>query len=662
MIKFLKNIFSSKHTLILFFLIISLWIFLFSDFFSGHLRLIGDAIPYYENTKFYLDQLGRGVMPLWDHTRNGGAPYEFFLRRIGEFNPFYFFIIILSKLGLSFYHAYATFLTIYYMLGVFGFYCVINKILKNQDAALLGAVTLMFSCFSAILFRSFIVLVFNPLIWFLYFAICFCDSRNRRNFMGMVFCLMLLLTTYIPFYALTILIIFALCCAVFYREQLLIFLRSVYDFAGRERMIVIVGMVLLFLSVLPGLTFFADINGAVVLPDRHEGSMDTHPLSVVQQTVALGGTPALSFAYILPDLKGLRVGDIYLPVITFLLFAGGLFLKTGRRFCFGLMFLFILYWLSLYDATPIYPFLYKYGFFFKYIRNFQFFLWIGIIPIFIFMALDSFCRIQRMKEMFQRKAFVYVLVFCIILQGVFVIRAMVVKASQKVSSYRYEDNYADLLLPDTKTAQVIGEELKAAEHIVRTERSLSNMYIGTPWMNDLGQRLDPNVLQTYQQIKLLLYDQAQYFDPASISEKDIKAAFIDLDKALVELREAEKNVADSSSGGAAQIITKESTEVMPSRFNANELVLKTNLNKSKFLVYNDSFHPDWNVEIDGKAETIYRANLAFKGVWLPAGEHIVRFHYGKRWQYLLKVIVLAAFTGLFMYLIYLQIRIWRYGR
>ena len=39
------------------------------------------------------------------------------------------------------------------------------------------------------------------------------------------------------------------------------------------------------------------------------------------------------------------------------------------------------------------------------------------------------------------------------------------------------------------------------------------------------------------------------------------------------------------------------------------------------------WHPDWKATVDGKPTPLLRANHLFSGVQVPAGEHVVEFHY-----------------------------------
>jgi len=46
-----------------------------------------------------------------------------------------------------------------------------------------------------------------------------------------------------------------------------------------------------------------------------------------------------------------------------------------------------------------------------------------------------------------------------------------------------------------------------------------------------------------------------------------------------------------------------------------------------FLVLHDAWHPWWTARVDGEAVGIYRANVLFRAVLVPAGRHVVRFEF-----------------------------------
>jgi hypothetical protein len=62
-------------------------------------------------------------------------------------------------------------------------------------------------------------------------------------------------------------------------------------------------------------------------------------------------------------------------------------------------------------------------------------------------------------------------------------------------------------------------------------------------------------------------------------------------------------------------------------YSPNSIKLRTERNEPAYLVYLDSYTPDWLAFIDGKKTDLLRANYLFKSVYVPAGSHIVEFIY-----------------------------------
>ena len=73
-------------------------------------------------------------------------------------------------------------------------------------------------------------------------------------------------------------------------------------------------------------------------------------------------------------------------------------------------------------------------------------------------------------------------------------------------------------------------------------------------------------------------------------------------------------------GSKAEIVQDEEERV----------VIKTTLTAKGFLVFTDTFFPNWKVRVDGKEGEILKANLKFRAVPLPSGEHLVEFFYDPR--------------------------------
>jgi hypothetical protein len=59
----------------------------------------------------------------------------------------------------------------------------------------------------------------------------------------------------------------------------------------------------------------------------------------------------------------------------------------------------------------------------------------------------------------------------------------------------------------------------------------------------------------------------------------------------------------------------------------SKLVLNTASDSDGYLVISNIFYPGWNVYVDDKKENVYQTDLAFSGLFLPKGNHLVIFRY-----------------------------------
>lgn len=62
-------------------------------------------------------------------------------------------------------------------------------------------------------------------------------------------------------------------------------------------------------------------------------------------------------------------------------------------------------------------------------------------------------------------------------------------------------------------------------------------------------------------------------------------------------------------------------------YSANEVRLRASSPGHGYLVLTDLFHPGWTATVDGQPTTVLPANIAFRAVPLPPGEHDVVFHF-----------------------------------
>jgi len=370
---YLKRI-RERHILsILLFLSFLLWIFAFRGFLFNKLALISDARAYFEHFHYYLDNIGRGVFPMWEPVRAYGVPIEFFLRRIGEFNPLFFLILILNKSGFSFTSSYLTFLTFYYFLGMAGFYLLAKRLFGDTKAAFAAFLLLMFSSLGTRLFDSFIIGIFVPMVWFFYFLTAFTLNPKRYFFLGITFTLMIIVTTYVPFYFVTVFGVFIICfCCIYFRHLKEIF-RKYFKFFKVNKIFSCVCISALLLSLIPGILFYQEsARGEYVLPVRHAGSSMQNSLGVRLQTIGGGGVVSpLIRKGLFSNLRQYQVGTFYIPVFAYLLLLFGGITQINKRLVLLAAWGFGIYLISLNDATPFYHFLYDHIFYFKYFRNFE---------------------------------------------------------------------------------------------------------------------------------------------------------------------------------------------------------------------------------------------------------------------------------------------------
>ena len=74
----------------------------------------------------------RGFIPLWNPGYSGGVPWNFFLRRMGEVNPFYWIINVIKFFSASLQlHAHLIFIVFYYFLGLVGFWLLARLFSKR---------------------------------------------------------------------------------------------------------------------------------------------------------------------------------------------------------------------------------------------------------------------------------------------------------------------------------------------------------------------------------------------------------------------------------------------------------------------------------------------------------------------------------------------------
>jgi hypothetical protein len=105
-------------------------------------------------------------------------------------------------------------------------------------------------------------------------------------------------------------------------------------------------------------------------------------------------------------------------------------------------------------------------------------------------------------------------------------------------------------------------------------------------------------------------------DPQAVLRQVTAAGFDGRHNALVEATDA-PSVQPSTTPARA-----EATRTSPT-----ELRVTTNTAERRFLVVSEMYFPGWRAYVDGVQTPIFRTNYLFRGVVVPAGQHVVSFVY-----------------------------------
>jgi hypothetical protein len=75
----------------------------------------------------------------------------------------------------------------------------------------------------------------------------------------------------------------------------------------------------------------------------------------------------------------------------------------------------------------------------------------------------------------------------------------------------------------------------------------------------------------------------------------------------------------TDSGGTA--------EVRAIEYGPRRSAWRVRTDRPGYLFTGDAFYPGWKAELDGRPVTLYRANIAFRSVYVPQGQHVVVHHF-----------------------------------
>jgi len=373
------------------------------------------------------------------------------------------------------------------------------------------------------------------------------------------------------------------------------------------------------------------------------------------------------------------------------------------------------YLTSIYEASFLYRFFYQHVFFFKYIRNFQFFLWWVVLPVYILLCGEHLRLVWQEMPSWKRKkgmitavltflhggaifflarfqegvivtSFVTIIfsylffLLCIWSRladqkgAIFVIFLLLViiqpleaniylarNASRSDSFFYYRGMFTNFrFLIDEHVSPILVEETAS---ISERQSFRKKIYYSTKWYYDLLERVGGPILDYYRHPKLYVYDNVVEVDETKLDSEQLKQALAQNENmAFVSSDQMKWQGIIPEVDSKVSFLKGESPQLQIEHFDANSLVLRTDFPVRKFLVYNDSFYPGWQAYRNGRRVELSRANIAFKGIWVPPGKNEVKFHYGTAQKMVFPVSLLILFWGTGVYLLCLAYEhAFRYG-
>jgi len=663
----------------LFFLVpLFLWIWLSRDYLFGNIQLGRDARNFFNYANYYVYNIMHGVYPAWNPFSAWGRPNGLHLRTIGELNPFIHIMTVFNSIGVRPYASYMIYLVSYYFLGLMGFYLLARTMFNDKKWAYISVILLLFSSLSQIMFSDpAMILLFVETVWFFYFILEFTRAPSRWSFWGLVFVLMIAMTTYLPFYFLTIVLVWLCFYTVLYFKDLKVNLKIYFQFIKAHKLLFTIGTLFVLLSVTPGLIWYlGDGRGEYIVSGRQTGTMTVEmTMSSMSHGNYLGH---IDLRQQLLGIDSRGISSLFVPIFSYLLIWLALWNVFNRRLSLFLMIGLFFVLLMAMDLSPVFPFLYKNVFYFRLFRNFHYFLWIAILPLFVLFTIEQLrlfsninIKTTRDTVLFISFLFILHLIFAIILvyftnhiatSYITIILSFVMFSLyflgheklrrvafypiliflfilQPLEVYSHISNYSikDKALHQTRYPKTLNfsftrpqggknEDREGNISFLKDESGFhDNFFRGSAWSFQLQKDVNEIILKPYVKYKFYTLTSIQNIEPDDF----IHAASV-------------------------VPIKSDDDQFRVQKFHANYLELYTNFKEKKFFIYNDSFYKGWQAFINGKKVDIVRTNIAFKGIWIPRGENKVEFVYQSILYYIFSWFMISCFIFAFIYLLWIS--------
>ncbi len=659
-----------------------LWIWLMRDFILGTIPVNMDTHTIYGVTKYYFNNLLNGTVPLWEPFVNIGRPF-YAIAICNLFNPVTQLVPLLKLLGFNYQIAFNIYIVSYFFISAWGFYLVCREWVTDKRVAYLGFVAFIFSGFGVSLFTQLTLFeIITPCIWLMYFATRFIRDPQVPHAFGCVLAVMMILSSYLPFYALTWMVVSVLILACVYPKGSLQSITRIWYWIVIHKRVVIFSIVAILIAAAPLIVYkMIDQSGDVVSPGRHcqyvdretcvERTLKEQGGMLYEETSRSGtGGERLDIGYLISHLDKLTYGSdsiFFLPFACYVLLFVSWIRTVNRRALWLLLSAFVMWLIAQGSQTPLHPWLYEHVFFIKYFRNLFFlniFTFTSILLAVIVM-LDDWLK-PHTATMTARKGIIMSIIAALGLGALVLIRFNGVSVLQWVTLGVFGVGLIALYTPLHAIVRrhlwvwvivIILQPINVMAHYAINAKEFAyplphqHTQPVFSWIRpDQPVTSDARIYQfvPYQDF---FYAMSMTDAPATVGypQSVVKNTFMlsqaKGDDALSQYARYKFITYQEPIIGQGTIIKGPGQGIDIKSFTTNQLTVTTHFKTPTYVVYNDSYTRYWHATIDGKDANLEQANQAFKGIWVPDGEHVVMWSYhppGGQWIYLVTTLTLAV--------------------
>jgi len=677
---------------------LALWAFLMKHFLLERSTIGWETLYLYSAFKFFLANIKAGVLPLWNPFLFLGFPQQISLFYFGLFNPCWLIALILNTIGIHPYSAFLYSITLFILSGQIAFYLLAKDLLKSRTAGLIAFVLVLFMsplCSAYLQFHP--TLVFVPAVWFLFFFFRFLKNQRTAFLLGAVLSAIVGMTTYMPYFFLTVIVLVFLVLALFYGTLLPGIVRRTKHYVLKHPLPVVLCTAVILLTLWPALLTKQALNQKEILtPFRHAhlnpGEIFTKGMQNPQYRQLTDGalTSRMSVEDLYSRFDEMNLGNdglFFLSLPAFVLILLGAVNPTTKKTASLLLFNFAILLLVLENSTPFHRWLFDHVSYFRLMRNLQFFLPFLGAGLALLAAEQCSTLIKRVKHLSSRPGRILLWLWVLIVHAgffVFLIR------QTEVPVYSFSALALSFLIWSLlilRGRNISREAVAAMILICIVSHSLPFFWrftnaerfswqgvkeaIATPlpkpvfshhrslpqksyywsnitmtdapgslsmgetftsfWGYFLYQNFPAEMIDQYSANKFYLYREIQAV--ADTLDAGTNPQQIFGRQALVHLKNPDelpndlKDLTNPDANGEPLPVPADSAKIKVIRFDMNSLSLSTDLLKPAFLVYTESYDKSWRALLDGETVSLYRANVGFKGLAVPAGKHTIRLMY-----------------------------------